>query len=165
MVAFQFPPYFIAKLANFDCLASLPERLPGASIAIEFRHPSWVRDETRRTETMNFLRSHGLFTLRSTRPKTTRSCRRSSKLQATRSMFAFMARTARTGSNATLRQPSGSNICIRKGSSSHFIGWDQELVLLRVLASIVSVRLRWLNGGRRGRNDGCRGRDEKPAPA
>jgi hypothetical protein len=134
-------------------------------LQIEFWHPSWVRDETRRTETMNFLRSHGLFTLRSTRPKTTRSCRRSSKLQATRSMFAFMARTARTGSNATLRQPSGSNICIRKGSSSHFIGWDQELVLLRVLASVVSVRLRWLSGGRRGRNDGCRGRDEKPAPA
>ena len=144
MVAFQFPPYFILKPANFDYLASLPERLPGASIAIEFRHPSWVRDEVRRSETMNFLRSHSLFTLRSTRPKTTRSCRRSSKLQATRSMFAFMARTARTGSNATSPRPSGSNICIRNGSSSHFIGWDQELVLLRVLASVVSVRLRWL---------------------
>jgi uncharacterized protein YecE (DUF72 family) len=61
MLAFQFPPYFIPKPANFDYLASLPERLPGASIAIEFRHPSWVRDETRRTETMNFLRSRGLY--------------------------------------------------------------------------------------------------------
>ena len=61
IVAFQFPPYFIPKPANFDYLASLPERLPGASIAIEFRHPSWVRDETRRTETMNFLRSRGLY--------------------------------------------------------------------------------------------------------
>src|SRR5208282_3210958 len=61
MLAFQFPPYFVPKPANFDYLASLRERLPGASIAIEFRHPSWVRDETRRTETMNFLRSHGLF--------------------------------------------------------------------------------------------------------
>jgi uncharacterized protein YecE (DUF72 family) len=61
MVAFQFPPYFIPKAANLDYLTSLPERLPGASIAIEFRHPSWVRDETRRTETMNFLRSHGLY--------------------------------------------------------------------------------------------------------
>ena len=61
MVAFQFPPYFIPKPSNLDYLASLRERLPGASIAIEFRHPSWVRDETRRTETMNFLRSHGLF--------------------------------------------------------------------------------------------------------
>jgi uncharacterized protein YecE (DUF72 family) len=61
MLAFQFPPYFIPKPANLDYVASLPERLPGASIAIEFRHPSWVRDETRRTETMNFLRSHGLY--------------------------------------------------------------------------------------------------------
>jgi uncharacterized protein YecE (DUF72 family) len=42
-------------------LASLRERLPGASIAIEFRHPSWVRNETRRTGTMNFLRSCGLY--------------------------------------------------------------------------------------------------------
>ena len=61
MLAFQFPPYFIPKPANFDYLASLPERLPGASIAIEFRHPSWVRNEPRRAETMNFLRSHGLY--------------------------------------------------------------------------------------------------------
>jgi uncharacterized protein YecE (DUF72 family) len=61
MVAFQFPPYFIAKPTNLDYLASLPERLPKALIAIEFRHPSWVLDETRRTKTMNFLRSHGLY--------------------------------------------------------------------------------------------------------
>ena len=56
MLAFQFPPYFIPKPANFDYLASLRERLPGASIAIEFRHPSWVRNEPRRAETMKFLR-------------------------------------------------------------------------------------------------------------
>ena len=61
MISFTFPPYFIPKLANFDYMASLPERLPGASIAIEFRHPSWVRDESQRTDTMNFLREHGLY--------------------------------------------------------------------------------------------------------
>jgi uncharacterized protein YecE (DUF72 family) len=61
MLAFQFPPYFIPKPANFDYLASLRERLPGASIAIEFRHPSWVRNEPRRAETIKFLRSHGLY--------------------------------------------------------------------------------------------------------
>jgi uncharacterized protein YecE (DUF72 family) len=61
MIAFQFPPYFIAKPANFDYLASLPERLPGASIAIEFRHPGWVKDPAQRIETMKFLRSHGLY--------------------------------------------------------------------------------------------------------
>jgi len=61
MVAFQFPPYFIAKPLNFDYIASLPERLPGASIVIEFRHPSWVRNKAQRAETMKFLRSHGLY--------------------------------------------------------------------------------------------------------
>ena len=61
MVTCQFPPYFVARPANFDYLANLPERLPGAAIAIEFRHPSWVRDPVQRGETMKFLRAHGLY--------------------------------------------------------------------------------------------------------
>jgi uncharacterized protein YecE (DUF72 family) len=61
MIAFQFPPYFVARPANSDYMASLPERLPGASIAIEFRHPSWVREKGQRTATMKFLRAHGLY--------------------------------------------------------------------------------------------------------
>jgi len=61
MIAFQFPPYFVARSSNFDYMASLPERLPGASIAIEFRHPSWVLDKAQRADTMKFLRSHGLY--------------------------------------------------------------------------------------------------------
>ncbi len=61
MIAFQFPPYFVANSRNFDYLASLQERLPGASIAIEFRHPSWVCDQDQRNATMQFLRSHGLY--------------------------------------------------------------------------------------------------------
>jgi len=61
MIAFQFPPYFVAQPRNFEYLASLPERLLGASIAIEFRHPSWVREKAQRAATMKFLRSHGLY--------------------------------------------------------------------------------------------------------
>jgi uncharacterized protein YecE (DUF72 family) len=61
MVTCQFPPYFTARPSNFAYLAGLPERLPGASIAIEFRHPSWVREPAQRDETMKFLRSHGLY--------------------------------------------------------------------------------------------------------
>lgn len=61
MIAFQFPPYFTADSRNFDYLASLPDRLPGASIAIEFRHPSWVREPAQRGQTMQFLRAHGLY--------------------------------------------------------------------------------------------------------
>ncbi len=60
-VASQFPPYFISRPSNFDYLASLPERLPGTSIAIEFRHPSWAREKAQRTATMKFLKAHGLY--------------------------------------------------------------------------------------------------------
>lgn len=60
MVLFQFPPYFTCKSANFDYLASLHERMPGAALAVEFRHPSWVAEPSRRRETMAFLRRHRL---------------------------------------------------------------------------------------------------------
>ena len=60
MVAFQFPPYFVAKPANFEYIASLHGRLPRAAIAIEFRHPSWVCD-AQRAKTMKFLRLHRLY--------------------------------------------------------------------------------------------------------
>ena len=61
MITFQFPPYFVARSSNFDYLASLGARLPGTSIAIEFRHPSWVADPKQRAATMDFLRAHGLY--------------------------------------------------------------------------------------------------------
>ncbi len=55
MLVFQFPPYFTCRTSNFDYIESLPSRLPGDSIAIEFRHPSWVAEERQRRETMDFL--------------------------------------------------------------------------------------------------------------
>lgn len=57
---FQFPPYFTCRSANFDYIASLNQRMPGAPIAIEFRHPSWLADEARQAETMRFLRERDL---------------------------------------------------------------------------------------------------------
>jgi uncharacterized protein YecE (DUF72 family) len=108
MLAFQFPPYFIPKPANFDYLASLPERLPGASIAIEFRHPSWVRDATRRTATMNFLRSHGLYYTSIDAPEDSSIVPSFIEATGDQVYVRFHGRTARTGSNATLRRPSGS---------------------------------------------------------
>ena len=60
MLLFQFPPYVTNRKSNLDYIASLPERMPGAAIAIEFRHKSWLAEEHTRAETMNFLRAHGL---------------------------------------------------------------------------------------------------------
>ena len=59
-VLFQLPPYMTCRQSNLDYLAALPERLPGAAIAVEFRHPSWTDSAHRRTGTLGFLRDHGL---------------------------------------------------------------------------------------------------------
>ena len=56
---FQFPPYFTARATNLDYIAGLKARMPGAAIAIEFRHNSWF-DGAQRAETMRFLERHGL---------------------------------------------------------------------------------------------------------
>ncbi|MGZ6252759.1 MAG: DUF72 domain-containing protein, partial [Candidatus Binataceae bacterium] len=56
---FQFPPYFTARPANFDYIAGLKERMPGAAIAIEFRHNSWF-EGAQRAATVRFLERHGL---------------------------------------------------------------------------------------------------------
>jgi uncharacterized protein YecE (DUF72 family) len=61
VLVFQFPPYFTRRAANLNYLAALKDRLPGANIAVEFRHPSWVIPESNYAETMNFLRNHGLY--------------------------------------------------------------------------------------------------------
>jgi len=50
MMVFQFPHYVVRGLRNFDYLASLPERMPGASIAIEFRHPDGFAAKSSVTE-------------------------------------------------------------------------------------------------------------------
>ncbi len=61
MLLFQFPPYFTRKASNFEYIASLPSRLPGDSIAVEFRHRSWLAEERQKRETIDFLRANGLY--------------------------------------------------------------------------------------------------------
>jgi uncharacterized protein YecE (DUF72 family) len=60
MLVFQFPPYFTNRKSNLDYIESLAGRLPEDSIAIEFRHPSWVADERTRRTTLDFLRANRL---------------------------------------------------------------------------------------------------------
>jgi uncharacterized protein YecE (DUF72 family) len=59
-VLFQLPPYVTWRQSNLDYLAALPARLPGAEIAVEFRHPSWTDSARRRTDTLHFLRGDRL---------------------------------------------------------------------------------------------------------
>ncbi|HJU29317.1 MAG TPA: DUF72 domain-containing protein [Candidatus Binataceae bacterium] len=59
MTLFQFPPFVTDRSNNRQYISSLPERMPGAAIAVEFRHKSWL-DGAARSRTMDFLRANGL---------------------------------------------------------------------------------------------------------
>ena len=53
-VLFQFAPWVHFDTARLDYLASVPERLPGWTIAVEFRHRSWFPDHA--ADTLEALR-------------------------------------------------------------------------------------------------------------
>jgi uncharacterized protein YecE (DUF72 family) len=57
-VLFQFAPWVHFDAARLEYLASLPARLPGWTIAIEFRHRSWLPDHL--DETLRAMSDAGL---------------------------------------------------------------------------------------------------------
>jgi uncharacterized protein YecE (DUF72 family) len=57
-VLFQFAPWVHYEPRRVDYLASLPARLPGWTLAVEFRHRSWFPDHA--GETLGALRAAGL---------------------------------------------------------------------------------------------------------
>ncbi len=57
-VLFQLAPWIGCSRKAMDYLASLPERLPGWRLAIEFRNPSWIPKHT--DQVLEFLARHGL---------------------------------------------------------------------------------------------------------
>lgn len=57
-VLFQFAPWVHFAHARLDELAALPGRLPGCTIAVEFRHRSWFPEHAE--ETLRVLRAAGL---------------------------------------------------------------------------------------------------------
>ena len=59
LIVFQFPPWFTATQANARYIERCRTRLPDESLAIEFRHASWLTD-SRRDRTLDFLRDLNL---------------------------------------------------------------------------------------------------------
>jgi uncharacterized protein YecE (DUF72 family) len=58
-VFFQMPPWFVASRENRSYLESLRDRLPQYQVAIEFRHGSWLDDDTM-SGTLELLEKRGL---------------------------------------------------------------------------------------------------------
>lgn len=59
LVVFQYPPWFRCKPAAFDYILQCRELLDGLSMAVEFRHGSWLT-ERHRPEVIGFLRNNGI---------------------------------------------------------------------------------------------------------
>ena len=59
-VLFQFPPWFVRSHENRDYLRSLPERLPGWPLAVEFRGGGWLEDDSA-AKTLALLEEAGLI--------------------------------------------------------------------------------------------------------
>jgi uncharacterized protein YecE (DUF72 family) len=58
-VLFQFPEWFVISRKNKAYIIECAERLPDYTIAVEFRHETWLQDRNR-DETLSFLESHDL---------------------------------------------------------------------------------------------------------
>jgi len=58
-VLFQFPPWFVRSREHGDYLRSLPERLPGWPLAVEFRGGGWMEGASAQT-TLHLLTELGL---------------------------------------------------------------------------------------------------------
>jgi uncharacterized protein YecE (DUF72 family) len=58
-ILMQFPPYIVFKPASFEYLEWAQEQLRGDEMLVEFRHASWL-DEESRAETLGFLERHGM---------------------------------------------------------------------------------------------------------
>ena len=59
VLVFQFPPWFQYKTANMDYMLKSKELMQGLSVAVEFRHGSWLTSD-HRDSVLQFLRKHQL---------------------------------------------------------------------------------------------------------
>lgn len=53
---FQFPPWFVRSREHMDYLRWVRDRLPDATISVEFRHRSWFRGPEETAETLHLLK-------------------------------------------------------------------------------------------------------------
>ena len=70
-VLFQFPPWFVSSDANAAYLRELPQRLPGWTLAVEFRGGGWMAQQA--DDTLRLLEEAGLAYVSVDEPQAFRS--------------------------------------------------------------------------------------------
>jgi uncharacterized protein YecE (DUF72 family) len=107
-ILFQFAPWVHFEPGRLDYLASLPERLPGWTIAIEFRHRSWLPDHA--DETLRALSGARLAHVIVDAPATGHTVPRVTTVTAPTAVFRLHGRNA----HGWLRQLRGEEPTVRE---------------------------------------------------
>lgn len=107
-VLFQLAPWVRYDHARLDYLASLPARLPGLTIAVEFRDRSWLPDHV--GETLGALRGAGLAHVIVDAPATPNAVPYVPQVTAATSIFRLHGRNA----EGWLRQLRGEDPAVRE---------------------------------------------------
>ncbi len=68
VVVFQFPPWFLYKKTNQDYILKCQELMQGITVAVEFRHGSWLTPENR-ASVLTFLREYRLVYVTADEPQ------------------------------------------------------------------------------------------------
>ncbi len=69
VLVFQFPPWFISNSRNFDSILSCKEMMGRLTIAVEFRHGSWLTPDNA-ASTFKFLDEHKITYVTADEPQT-----------------------------------------------------------------------------------------------
>jgi uncharacterized protein YecE (DUF72 family) len=107
-VLFQFAPWVHFDDERLEYLASLPRRLPGWTLAVEFRHRSWLPDHAE--ETLRALRGAGLAHVVVDAPGTTGAVPRVTAVTAPTAVLRLHGRNA----EGWLRQVRGEEPTVRE---------------------------------------------------
>jgi uncharacterized protein YecE (DUF72 family) len=113
-VLFQFAPWVRFSAARLDEVAALPGRLPGWTLAVEFRHRSWFPDHS--PETLAALRASGLTHVIVDAPATTSAVPRVAAVTAPTAVFRLHGRNA----DGWLRQVRGERPAVREKYDYHY---------------------------------------------
>jgi hypothetical protein len=110
-----YPPDVKSAKDRLRFIASLPERVLDASLAIEFRHRSWTGEEKQRAQTLEFLRRSGLYFVSIDAPEDKSIPPSFMDARAIAPMCDFTA-TATRGTASTRRPRSVSNVHMANAS-------------------------------------------------
>jgi uncharacterized protein YecE (DUF72 family) len=127
---FQFAPWVRFSHARLDDLASLPARLPGCGVAVEFRDRSWFPDHA--TETLAALRAAGLIHVVVDAPDTANAVPRVVAVTARTAVLRLHGRNA----HGWLRQLRGEEPAVRE-KYDYLYGEDELRGLLPEVEALV----------------------------